>query len=304
MQAALRKVLGKHAQQRGSLVNEKYLRFDFSHFQKMTEEQIAEVEAIVNAKIRESIARKEDADITIAEAEKAGAMMLFGEKYGEKVRMISFDPEYSAELCGGCHVDNTARIGSFKILSESAIAAGIRRIEAVTSVEADKFLHRELQELNEIRSLFKNQGNMVNHITHLQEENKNLRKEIEKLMAEQANQFRDVLKNKVETINGVKLLASTVPFNDQKAVKTLAYNLEQELGDMIIVLGLQVNETPQLMVVISKNLTEKGYHAGNIIRELAKEIGGGGGGQPFFATAGGKNAAGLEQAVRKAKSLI
>ncbi|HAY71571.1 MAG TPA: alanine--tRNA ligase [Saprospirales bacterium] len=304
MQAALRKVLGKHAQQRGSLVTDKYLRFDFSHFQKMTPEQIAEVESIVQAKIRENISRKEDADISIADAEKAGAMMLFGEKYGEKVRMITFDPEYSAELCGGCHVDNTARIGTFKILSESAIAAGIRRIEAVTSVEADRYIGRELNELNEIRGLFKNQGNMIQHVTQLQEENKLLRKEIEKLMAEQANQFKDVLKNKVETVDGIKLLASTVPFTDQKAVKTLAYNIEQELGDMIIVLGMVTNETPQLMVVISKNLTEKGYHAGNMIRELAKEIGGGGGGQAFFATAGGKNAAGLQQAILKVKSMI
>jgi len=304
LQAALRKVLGTHAQQRGSLVSDKYLRFDFSHFQKMSREEIAEVEALVNQKIRENISRREDAGITIAEAEKAGAMMLFGEKYGETVRMITFDPAYSAELCGGCHVGRTGQIGSFKIISESAIAAGIRRIEAITSVEAEKFINRELDELNEIRSLLKSSGNAAGMVSQLQEENKALRKQVEKLMSEKAADFQDTLKNKIEEINGVRVLAGIVPLSDTKALKTLSYNLEKELGNILIAFGMESDGKPQLMITISQSLTEKGYHAGTMIREIAKEINGGGGGQAFFASAGGSDPSGLKRALERLKNMI
>jgi alanyl-tRNA synthetase len=304
LQAALRTVLGKHAQQRGSLVNNKYLRFDFSHFQKMTQEEITEVERIVNAKIRENIQRKEDAGISIQEAEKAGAMMLFGEKYGDTVRMITFDQSYSAELCGGCHVRSTGQIGTFKILSEGAIAAGVRRIEAITSIEAEKYISSQLNELDEIRALFKNSVNTPSMIRQMQDENKELRKTIDSMMAEKATDFKHTLNDKIELINGVKVLSAIVPLTDSKAVKTVAYNLEQEHGDIIIAFGLESNGKPQLMITISKSLTEKGYHAGNLIRTIASEIKGGGGGQAFFASAGGSDASGLPAALKKLKELI
>lgn len=304
LQAALRTVLGKHAQQRGSLVTEKYLRFDFSHFQKMTDDEIAQVEALVNAKIRENIARKEEKGITMAKAEAAGAMMLFGEKYGETVRMITFDPDYSTELCGGCHVKSTGQIGLFKIVSESAIAAGVRRIEAVTAVEAEKYIARELEELNEVRGLIKGSSNAATAVYQLQEENKTLRKQVEKLMADKASDFKHTLKDKIETINGTKVLTAIVPLTDSKAVKTVSYNIEKEQGDIIVAFGLENEGKAQLMITISESLTQKGFHAGNLIREIAKEIKGGGGGQPFFATAGGKDPSGLQAALDKLKQLV
>jgi alanyl-tRNA synthetase len=304
LQAALRTVLGKHAQQRGSLVTEKYLRFDFSHFQKMTDDEIAQVEALVNAKIRENIARNENQGISLAEAEAAGAMMLFGEKYGETVRMITFDPDYSTELCGGCHVKSTGQIGFFKIISESAIAAGVRRIEAVTALEAEKFIARELEELNEIRGLIKGSSHAASAVYQLQEENKSLRKQMEKMMAEKASDFKHTLKDKIETIRGVKFLATIVPLTDSKAVKTVSYNIEKEQGEIIVAFGFENEGKAQLMLTISESLTEKGFHAGNLIREISKEIKGGGGGQPFFATAGGKDPSGLQAALDKLKQLV
>jgi len=305
LQAALKKVLGDHVQQRGSLVNEKYLRFDFSHFKKLSDEEIAKVEEIVNAKVRENISRKEDRDISIEEAKNTGAMMLFGEKYGETVRMITFDDDYSIELCGGCHVKNTGSIGFFKIISENGIASGVRRIEAITSIEAENFIKRELEELKEVRALYKNNPQNVSKSVYTSlMENKQIKKELEKLKAEQAGGYKDTLINNVDEINGVKVLKAIVPFDDSKTVKTLAYNLEEELGDIIIAFGFESKDKPQLMVIISKNLVDKGHNAGTIIREIAKEIQGGGGGQPFFATAGGKKVAGLQKALDKLNDLI
>jgi alanyl-tRNA synthetase len=304
LQAALRQVLGKHAQQRGSLVTEKYLRFDFSHFQKMTDDEIAQVEALVNEKVRENIHQREDNGISMEEAEAAGAMMLFGEKYGEKVRMITFDPDYSTELCGGCHVKSTGQIGLFKITSESAIAAGVRRIEAVTAVEAERYVARELEELKEIRGMIKGSGNAAAAVYQLQEENKMLRKKVDKLMTEKASDFQKTLKDKIDDIHGVKVLTAIVPLTDSKAVKTVSYNIEKEMGDIIVAFGLENNGKAQLMITISESLTEQGFHAGNLIRELAKEIKGGGGGQAFFATAGGKDPSGLQSALNKLKEMI
>jgi len=299
LQAALKKVLGDHVQQRGSLVNEKYLRFDFSHFKKLSDEEIAKVEEIVNAKIRENVPRKEARSIEIEKAKQSGAMMLFGEKYGEKVRMITFDDNYSVELCGGCHVSATGEIGFFKILSETGVASGVRRIEALTSIEAENYIKKELEELNEIRSMFKNPQNISKSVYSLIMENKELKKTLDKLKIDQASGLKDKLKNSVEQINGINVLKAIVPLDDSKAVKTLAYNLEEELGNIIVALGFVSNERPQLMITISKNLTEKGLNAGTLIREIAKEINGGGGGQPFFATAGGKDVDGLQKALDK-----
>ncbi len=305
LQAALKKVLGDHVQQKGSLVNEKYLRFDFSHFKKLTDEEIAKVEEIVNAKVRENIVRKEDRDIAIEDAKNSGAMMLFGEKYGETVRMITFDEDYSIELCGGCHVASTGNIGFFKIISENGIASGVRRIEAITSIEAENFIKRELEELKEVRALYKNYPQNVSKSVYSSlMENKQIKKELDKLKSEQASGFKEQLKNNIEEINGIKVLRTIVPFDDSKTVKTLAYNLEEELSDIIIAFGFESKGKPQLMIVISKNLVEKGHNAGTIIRDIAKEIQGGGGGQPFYATAGGKNVDGLQKALDKIAELV
>jgi alanyl-tRNA synthetase len=306
MHAALHGVLGDHALQKGQDVDDKRLRFDFSHFGKMTDEEIAKVETIVNQKIRENIPLEENRDMPIEEAKASGAMMLFGEKYGETVRMITFDKDFSRELCGGTHVPATGEIGVFKILAETGVAAGIRRIEAVTSNAAEAYLNKELDELNSIRTLFKNPKNVAKQVEALQEENKNLKKQIEQMLAQQAMALKGNLKANFESINGVNFLATRVSLDDSNALKTLAYQLEKEVGDAVIVFGAEIKGRPQLMVTISNSLIEngKGLHAGNMIRELAKEIKGGGGGQPFFATAGGKDASGLDSAIAKAKTMI
>ena len=305
LHAALRTVLGDHVGQKGSLVNEKYLRFDFSHFAKLTDEELAKIETMVNRKIRENIPLEEARSIPIAEAQEAGAMMLFGEKYGDEVRMITFDPDYSRELCGGCHVNATGQIGYFKITSEAAVAAGVRRVEAVTSEAAEKYINNELTELNKIRSLFKNPTRTAENVEALQEENKGLKKEVEKMLTAQAGGLKDDLKKQMDTIDGINFIAAKLPIGDAKAIKTLAYQLEKEVGNALIVFGAAVNGKPQLTVAISEALTkEKDLHAGNMIRELAKEIKGGGGGQAFFATAGGADVNGLEKAINKARDLI
>jgi len=305
LHAALRRVLGDHVQQKGSLVSDKYLRFDFSHFQKVEEDELAQIEHIVNEKIRTNIQREEARRIPIEEAKAAGAMMLFGEKYGDEVRMITFDPNYSRELCGGCHVDATGEIGYFKIIGESAVAAGVRRIEAMTADGAEKFINNSLDELDAVRQLLKSPKNTAKNVEALQEENKELKKEIERLLAAQASALQSQLRNQFEAVDGINFLSTKVPLDDSKALKTLAYQLEKEIGNAVIIFGIESNGKPQLMITISEELTKsKDLHAGNIIRELAKEIRGGGGGQPFFATAGGSNVEGLDAALTKAKEMI
>ncbi|MFT4761903.1 MAG: alanyl-tRNA synthetase [Saprospiraceae bacterium] len=306
MHAALYEILGTHATQKGQNVDDKRLRFDFSHFEKLSDEEVAKIETMVNDKIRQNIALEENRDMPIAEAKASGATMLFGEKYGDTVRVITFDKEFSSELCGGTHVGATGEIGVFKILSETGVAAGIRRIEAITGDKAQAFLNKELAELNAIRSLFKNPANAAKQVADLQEENKTLKKQIDALMAEQAGAIKDTLIAKVEQINGINFLAMVLPLDDAKVIKDLAYQLENELGNAIIVFGADLKGKPQLMVTISKSVTEMDakYHAGNMVRELAKAIKGGGGGQAFFATAGGKDVSGLESAVGNAKGMV
>lgn len=304
MHAAMHQVLGDHALQKGQDVDADRLRFDFSHFQKVTAEELTKIEAIVNQKIRENIALEEARDMPIDEAKAAGAMMLFGEKYGEKVRMITFDANFSRELCGGTHVAATGEIGVFKILSETGVAAGIRRIEAITAEKAQQFLNKELEQLAEIRQLFKNTSNVAKSVTDLQEENKKLKKEIEKLLAAQAGALKGQLLQQVEQTNGKNVLCARVPLNDSNALKNLAYQLEKELGNAIIVFGAEIGSKPQLMVTISKELTQSGLDAGKIVRELARSIKGGGGGQAFFATAGGKDLNGLDEAIARAKEIL
>lgn len=301
--AALRTVLGEHVHQRGSLVNEKYLRFDFSHISKMTGEEIASVEKIVNEKIRENIALQEDRSIPIAEAKEKGAMMLFGEKYGDHVRMITFGKDYSVELCGGCHVSNTGKLGYFKITSESAVAAGVRRIEAISSVAAEAFINKELEELNSIRGLFKNPNHTVKNIYNLQDENKTLKKQIEQLMIAQSANLQQSMKNDFDIVNGVHFLGRKLEITDTNAVKTLGTNLISEKPESIIAFAFEKEGKAQLMILISKDITDK-YQAGTMIREAAKSIQGGGGGQAFFATAGGKNPAGIDDAIAAVKGMI
>jgi len=305
MHAALHKILGDHALQKGQDVGEKRLRFDFSHFQKVEDDELANIELMVNEKIRQNIFLEENRNMPIEEAKKLGAMMLFGEKYGEEVRVVSFDKNFSTELCGGTHVGATGEIGYFKIVSESGVAAGIRRIEAITGSYAEKYLNTELSELNNIRSLFKNPVHPFKSVQALLEENKGYKKQIDGMLAAQAGSIKKTLIAEVKQINGINFLAKKLNLNDSNAIKDLSYQLERELGNAVIIFGAEVKEKPQLMVTISKNLTEeKSLHAGNMIRELAKEIKGGGGGQAFFATAGGTDNNGLEKAVSMAEAMI
>ncbi len=297
LHAALKQVLGSHVQQKGSLVKDEYLRFDFSHFQRMTDEEIAQVEQIVNQRVRENISLEEHRSIPIDEAKDAGATMLFGEKYGDHVRMITFDPDFSRELCGGCHVKNTGQIGYFKLVSEGGISAGVRRIEAITADRAEVYVNKKIDTLSKIKGLFKGTKDVHKSVADMQDENKSLRKEIEAFMAAQAGNMKSDLVASAKEINGIKLVTKKLEGIDNKTAKTLAHNVANDLGEGVILFGLVDGEKVQLMLLITNELTEsRDLHAGNIIRELAKEVNGGGGGQPFFATAGGKNPDGLENA--------
>ena len=305
MHAALREVLGDHVEQRGSLVNSKLLRFDFSHFAKMTDEEITRVEEMVNARIRENITLIEQRNVPIDEAKAQGAMALFGEKYGDFVRMIIFDPSYSVELCGGTHVEATGNLGLFKIVSESSIAAGIRRIEAVTAVEADKYVRQQENLLAEVKGLLKNPKDVKAALNSLISDKAKMEKELESLQKEKVASVKNDLKSKVESINGVNALIAKVNLPDANALKQLGFELKKQIDNLFMVLAANIDGKPQIAVVISDNLvSEKDLNAGNIVRELAKEIKGGGGGQPFFATAGGSDLGGLDAVLSKARKII
>ncbi len=299
---ALRDVLGTHVEQKGSLVQHDYLRFDFAHFSKMTDEAIAEVEKRVNRMIRRNIPQDEKREMQLSEAKEMGAMSLFGEKYGDKVRVIRFGD--SVELCGGTHVEATGQIGLFKIRSESAIAAGIRRIEAITADKAEKYVNKKIDQLEQITAMFKNTKDAVKSVQQQIEENKKLQKEIDKLHKAQAAGLKDKLKKDIMPINGVNFLAKKVDL-DMAGVKDLAFALVADVENLFLVLANSDGKKANLTVAVSKNLTEeKGLHAGNVIRDLAKEIQGGGGGQPHIASAGGKNPGGIQSALDKAHKLI
>ncbi len=305
LHAALKKVLGTHVQQKGSLVKDEYLRFDFSHFQKMTDEEITKVEQIVNRRVRENISLEEHRSIPIDEAKDAGATMLFGEKYGDHVRMITFDADFSRELCGGCHVNSTGQIGYFKLVSEGGISAGVRRIEAITADRAEVYINEKIDTLSKIKHLFKGTKDVHKSVADMQEENKSLRKEIESLMAAQAGNMKGDLVSSAKEINGIKLVTKKLEGIDNKTAKTLAHNVANDLGEGVVLFGLVNEDKVQLMLLITEDLIKsKGLHAGNIIRELAKEVSGGGGGQPHFATAGGKNPGGLNNAFGKMEGML
>ncbi|NVK53222.1 MAG: alanine--tRNA ligase [Flavobacteriaceae bacterium] len=299
---ALRTILGTHVEQKGSLVNPKYLRFDFSHFSKVNTEQLQEIEDFVNARIRESLPLQEHRNIPMQQAIDDGAMALFGEKYGDTVRTIRFGK--SMELCGGIHVQNTSDIWHFKIKSEGAVAAGIRRIEAITNQAVGSYFEAIDNDYNHIKQLLKNPKEPVKAIQSLQEENTALKKEIEQLLKDKAKNLSGDIKNQLQEINGVQFLATKVDL-DAGAIKNLAFEIGQEHQNLFLLFGAENNGKAVLTCYISKELVaNNNLDAGTIVRELGKYIQGGGGGQPFFATAGGKNPDGIQAALDKAKAYI
>ncbi len=300
MHAALREVLGDHVQQKGSLVNEKILRFDFSHFSKMTDEEIKKVETIVNQKIRENIPKQEDRNVPIQEAKDRGATALFGEKYGDFVRVITFDKNFSLELCGGTHVEATGNIGLFKIISEGSVAAGIRRIEAITAERAETYINDEEKLLDNIRTILKNPPDVLKAVEALSKERDLLKKQMEKLQLKQVNSLKIGMMKSATDVNGVQVIIQKVELQSADALKKLAYDLRNDVKNLFLVIAADIDGRPQVAVMASDNIvSEKSVHAGNLVKELAKEIKGGGGGQPFFATAGGSDANGLEKVVSK-----
>lgn len=298
----LRKVLGEHVEQKGSHVSPSSLRFDFSHYSKLTEEEIAEIEKQVHNIAQARIPLDENREATAKQAIADGAIALFGEKYGDKVRTIRFGD--SIELCGGTHVKNTSEIWTLKIISETAIASGIRRIEAVTSIKAREYYRSQILLLEDIKNSLKSKTDPVKSIISLQNENSKLKKQVEELVKEKAGSLKKNLKNNIVEINGTKFISAKLDL-DANSIKTLAFEINGEEENLLQVYGADVNGKAILTIMISKTLAEdKGLNAGVMIRELGKEIQGGGGGQAFFATAGGKKPAGIESALEKAKAYI
>lgn len=305
LHSALRQVLGSHVQQKGSLVSEKILRFDFAHFAKIDAEQIAEVEKIVNTQIRRNIRLNEQRNVPIEEARKMGATALFGEKYGEFVRVITFDPAYSVELCGGTHVGATGQIGFLKIVSESAVAAGVRRIEALTGPKALEYVHEQDNLLKEVKELLKNPSDLPKAVAALLEDKQKLSKELELLHAQQSGLIKDELIKAVVASNGVNSIIQKISVPNADVLKKISFELRNEVEHLFAVLAADIDGSPQISVIIADNLVaDKGLNAGNLVREFAKAIKGGGGGQPFFATAGGKDLSGLDQVISEAKAKV
>ncbi len=300
---ALREVLGTHVEQKGSFVSPEVLRFDFSHFQKMTPEEISAVEHLANKKVREAIARDERRNVPIAEAQAMGAMALFGEKYGEEVRVIKYGS--SVELCGGTHVDNTGNIGMIKIISESSIAAGIRRIEAITGENVEKAIDEMTAQIKEISSMFNNAPNLLQTLRKSIEENAELRKQAEEYFKERVNNLTKQVLEQSEIVNGVKvvkLLGVRVP----DVVKNVAFGVRAASPENTAFIGatIDMQGKPLLTVMLTDDLVKGGLNASNIVREAAKNIKGGGGGQPGFAQAGGKEKDGINVAAQKIAELL
>ncbi len=304
LQAALQQVLGKHIAQKGSLNNNEYLRFDFSHFAKMTNEEIDNVEILVNEKIRENIPvvikgmSKDD-------AMKLGAMALFGEKYGDVVRVVIMDENYSIELCGGTHVSATGELGLFKISSESAVAAGVRRLEAVCGEMAIQFVNEKIIELANIKNELKNPKDSVKAVQSLQDENSSLKKEIEKYQNEKVEIIKQQLRTKVTNRNDANVLFEKVEGVNADGLKKIQFDLKNEFDNLFFVVVAVVNDKPLLSIIISEDLVKaKNLHAGNLVKELSKAIKGGGGGQHFYATAGGTDVSGIDTVLRQAEELF
>ncbi len=332
MHSALRSVLGKHVAQKGSLVNENVTRFDFSHFAKVTDEELSKIEKMVNEKIRENISLDEKRNVPIKEAMNMGAMALFGEKYGEFVRVITFDKNYSVELCGGTHVPATGQIGLFKIISESSVAAGVRRVEAITGKGVEKYFEEqnkkkaasenalkekiELLKLkaasfyskistranNDFEKFFLSEISSSDSLNNKEEA---IQKLIDKLAREISRDVKSELITKVTSVNGMNLIAEKIDLPSADAIKNLSFDLKKEVNNLFLLLAAEIDGKALLSLIISDNLVkEKNLDAKKIIGELAKEIQGGGGGQNFYATAGGKNPAGIKLALEKARNIL
>jgi len=300
---ALRNILGDHVEQKGSLVHPDYLRFDFSHFQKLSKKEINKIEQIVNHYIRENMPLEEKREVPMKEAKEMGATGLFGEKYGDVVRVIRFGD--SIELCGGTHVEATGQIGFFKIISEVAISAGIRRIEAITADKAEAYIYEKLDALGEISELLNNPKNLPKSVGKLVQENTNLNKQVEELLQDKVKNIKQELINKKENVKGINFISDVVEIESAAAMKDLAFQLKKEVDNLVLFMGANIKGKANLSLMISENLVdEKGLNAGNVIREAAKEIQGGGGGQAFYATAGGKKPDKLQAALDKGKNII
>jgi len=302
---ALREVLGTHVEQKGSLVNPEYLRFDFSHFQKMSEEELAEVEKIVNRKIGEGIEKNEKRGLPMEEAKNRGAMALFGEKYGDSVRVIQFGN--SIELCGGTHVDSTSQIGLFKIVSEGSIASGIRRIEAITGERALAWYQEKEKKLKQIEELLNKPQDVVRSVAYLLDEKNNLLKQVDLFEKEHVASFEAELLKDIRIYGDIRLISVKADnrINHAGIIREAAFQLRSEMEDLVLIVGAVFEGKPHLAVMVSDKLVQgKKLNAGEIVKTAAREFNGGGGGQPFFATAGGKNADKLDQAINKASEMV
>ena len=299
---ALRKVLGTHVEQKGSYVSDEYLRFDFSHFQKMTDEELTEVASIVNRLIRRNLPLEEFRSIPIANAREMGALAVFGEKYGDLVRVIKYGD--SIELCGGTHVAATGQIGFLKILSESSVSAGVRRIEAITADKAEEYINNTYRNLNEMVKILKSNKNLLESVRALVEENEEIKKETEKFAKESLRLFKERLKNESRMYRDIRVIIAPV-IAEPAQIKDVAFQLKGEYDRLVFIAGGVIAGKPHLTIMFSNNLVDEfGLNAGQIVREAAQEIKGGGGGQPFFATAGGSDPEGIEKAIKKAEKLV
>ena len=304
LHSALRETLGSHIAQKGSLVSSEQLRFDFSHFSKVSEEELASIEKRVNEKIRENIALQELRNVPIEEAKAMGATALFGDKYGDFVRVIVFDPAWSMELCGGTHVGSTGQIGWFKLTAESSVAAGVRRIEALTGDAARNFVEEKLAAAEQVSMLLNNPKDLVKAVSNLVEERDALLKKLELAETNLKNQLKEELLSAVNSENGINCIFAKVSVGNADTLRQLCFEIREQLSDLFMVLAGDVEGKPQIAVMVSDNLVaEKSMNASNIARELGKEIKGGGGGQPFFATAGGQDISGLDRVIEKARAL-
>ncbi|MFC2057284.1 DHHA1 domain-containing protein, partial [Chloroflexota bacterium] len=305
LQAALRQVLGEHIQQRGSLVAPERFRFDFSHLVAMTREEIGEVQRIVNDRIRQDLAVY-DEDIPYRKAIEEGAIAMFDEKYGDVVRVLRIGrPSISAELCGGTHVTTTGELGFFHIISESSIGAGLRRIEAVTGREAERYIAWRLSDLEKVaKQLDSEPGEVVDKAQSLSMELKNERRQTQALERELAKKIAESLLSQAEVVNGIKVLVARVPSSRIEVLREMTDLLREKLKSVVVVLGTVYEDKPVFLAAVTPDLVAKGYDAGKIIREVAKVAGGSGGGKAALAQAGGKNKGKLDEALRLVKNLI
>lgn len=305
MLSAMRQVLGNHITQKGSYLNDEILRFDFSHFAKVNDEELRQIEDIVNSKIRQDIALDEKRNVPIAQALEMGATATFGEKYGDFVRVITFEPGFSTELCGGTHVSATGHIGLFKFTTEGSVAAGIRRVEAITGEKALEVIRQQEEVLNQLKEMLKNPKDLTKAVQNLLDEKSGLQKKIDALEGEKIQQIKAALLSQIQSSEKANILITQVEVPSVDSLKQLAYEIKQQTSSLFAVLGSVIGGKPQLAVLIDETLIQQhGLNAGQIVKELAKEIKGGGGGQPTFATAGGSDISGMEAALLKASQIL